>query len=316
MLKLQSSIGGSKRNRRRIMKICAYCTAKNRDEAIFCTRCKRALVATPARKEYSSRNVLNWLLAGLVLVGLSYYLFSSRSLLGLNAMEPPTATSNWTPTSGPMPTRIQEPITINTCVSDTTRIRRSPSTQSETIGGLVSGTCLTILGRNEDASWVYMVSEDHQTGWVSASILRGAGNLNRVSVRDHHALASSARPTLTSAEIAHGAQAYLTQVAATNIPQSSLSRNVVPCFETADRIGEHISCKLERAYCDYLASAEGSPTFCTDRPYPDHTFTLMVSGEDWSDYDGQCLLISGYLQVDRGALQIEALNHSQVSTCD
>jgi hypothetical protein len=162
---------------------------------------------------------------------------------------------------------------------------------------------------------VYIVSDDHQTGWVAASLLDGTGNLSHVSVRDHALGAYSARPTLTTAEIAHGAQAYLTEVAATNIPQSPLSQYAVPCFDTVDRIGDHISCKLEKAYCDYLPHIDGSPTSCNDRPYPDHTFTLLVPGEDWSDYDGQCLIVSGLLEVNRGALQIQALNRSQVSSC-
>jgi hypothetical protein len=72
---------------------------------------------------------------------------------------------------------------------------------------------------------------------------------------------------------------------------------------------------MEKAYCDYLPDLEGSPTFCIDRPAPDHVFALVVFGEDWSGYDGQCLLVSGYLEVDRGTLQIQALQPSQVSSC-
>ncbi len=135
--------------------------------------------------------------------------FSSRSFLVSTATPTLIPTGQLTP--GLPPTRINEPVVISACVSDTTRIRRGPGTQYETIGGLVSGTCLTILGRNADASWVSMVSEDHQTGWVAASLLPNAGDLSRVSVRDNSALANSARPTLTGAEIAHGAQAYLTK---------------------------------------------------------------------------------------------------------
>jgi hypothetical protein len=160
-----------------------------------------------------------------------------------------------------------------------------------------------------------MVSEDHQTGWVAASVLPDAGDISRVSIRDDSAMANSGRPTLTSAEIAFGAQAYLTEVSATNIPQSSLTRYVVPCFETANRIGDYISCRVERAYCDYLPALEGSPTICSDRPYPDQSFTLIVFGADWSDYEGRCLLITGFLEIDRGLLQIQADSRSQVSYC-
>ncbi|MCI0560912.1 MAG: SH3 domain-containing protein, partial [Nitrososphaera sp.] len=151
---------------------------------------------------------------------MSSTLFSSGSFFGST----PTLISDGMLTAGPVPTRTQEPITLSACVTDTTRIRRGPATQYETTGGLLLGTCLTILGRNEDSSWVYIVSEDHQTGWVDASLLMDAGGVNRVSVRDDSTMANPARPTLTSAEIAYGAQAYLTEVSATNLPQSPVTR--------------------------------------------------------------------------------------------
>jgi hypothetical protein len=316
MLKSAYIIHGSKQEKSAKMKICAYCTAENRDEAIFCKRCKRALQATSTRKVISASQRWNWLLAVFVLIGLAAYIFSSRSFFGLTATQGSTSLSTRDLTTGPKPTRTQEPVTPSECVEDTTvRVRRGPGTQYETIGGLVSGVCFTILGRNEEATWVYVMSDDHQTGWMAASLLNGTGSLSRVSVRDHAAGPNRARPTLTTAEIAYGAQVYLTQIAATNIPQSSLSQHAVPCFAMVDRIGDYISCRLDKAYCDYLTQIDGSYTSCSDRPYPDHTFTLIVPGEDWSDYEGQCIIVSGYLEVERGALQIQAFDRSQLSSC-
>lgn len=316
MLKLVCRFSGSRSGSWLIMKICAYCTTENRDEAIFCTRCKRPLQAKPTRKDHSSRNAFLLLCLGLGLLGLTSYFLSSYSFLAPSITQTPTTIPNWTPGSGLVPTRTPEPITISACVRDTTRIRRSPSTHAETIGGLLSGTCLTILGRNAEATWVYIVSEDYQTGWMSASLVSDTRTLNKVSVRDDSGWANSSRPTLTSAEIAHGAQAYLTHVAATTLPQSPLTQYMVPCFETANRIGDHISCRLERAYCEYLPTSEGNRTFCHDRPVPDHSFALTVLGEDWSDFDGQCLIVSGYLEIAGGVLQIEAFRRSQISFCN
>jgi hypothetical protein len=266
------------------------------------------VVQTP--KKFS----LIWLLVGFVLIGLSSYLFSVGSFLAPTHIGTPIL--NEMPTAGPAATRRPEPRTLLACVTDTTRIRRGPGTHYETIGGLGSHTCLTILGRNENASWVFMVSDDHQTGWVAVSLLSDARDLSRISVRDDSTMINPARPTLTSAEIAYGAELYLTKIAATNLPQSPLSQYVVPCFETANRIGDNVSCRMEKAYCDYLPVVEGNTTFCSDRPPPDHTFTLIVRDEDWSEYDGQCIIVSGYLEIERGALQIQALHHSQVSYCN
>jgi Bacterial SH3 domain len=219
-------------------------------------------------------------------------------------------------TAGPAPTHTREPIAPLACVERATRIRRGPGTNYETIGGLPSGTCLTILGRNEDASWVYIISDDDLTGWIAATTLTELGDIGRVSVRDDAAMVNSTRPTLTSAEIANGAGLFLTRVAATNQAQAPLIEYVEPCFEAVNEIGEQISCKLEKAYCDYLPEEEGSPTVCIDRPAPDHTFALVVFGQDWSEYDGQCLIVSGYLEVNWGMLQIQALRRSQVSACE
>lgn len=291
------------------MKICAHCRTRNRDEVIFCSHCRRPLQGSRIPADRS----LLWFLAAVILIGLGLYLFLSWSSL-------PSArdalASGATPTPGPPPPLSGGHEALYTCVDQETKIRRGPSTQSETIGGLPSGTCLRVLGRTEDSSWVYMVSNNHQTGWVLSELLSDTRNIDKVSIRDDSALANSARPTLTSAEIAHGAQAYLTTVAATNVVEAPLSSYAEPCFDAVRHVGGFVSCKLERAYCDYLPGLEGSPTLCNDRPHPDHNFALIVFGKDWSEYDGQCIIVSGYLEIDRGVLKIQALERSQVSACE
>jgi len=83
------------------------------------------------------------------------------------------------------------------CVKDSTiRIRQGPGTEFDVIGGLVSGTCVTIVGRNKDASWVYMVTADNLQGWVAAWLLTVDGNLNRVSVQKDTNVSVSVSPTM------------------------------------------------------------------------------------------------------------------------
>jgi hypothetical protein len=294
------------------MKKCAHCTAENRNEAIFCNQCRRPLPARPS----PPRIFLLWLVMVFILIGLGSYLLSTGSLSVAAAAQTGTAISNSMLTEGPVPTRTQEPITVLACVEEPTRIRRGPGTHYETTSGLPPGACLTILGRNEEASWVYMISDDDLTGWIAVTTLTGIGDISRVSVRDDSAMVNIARPTLTSEEIAHGAQVYLTQISATNQARAPLSEYVEPCFEAVNRIGHEISCRLEKAHCDYLPEVAGSPTVCIDRPAPDHTFALVVFDQDWSEYDGQCLIVSGYLEVDWGMMQIRALRRDQVSSCE
>jgi hypothetical protein len=178
-----------------------------------------------------------------------------------------------------------------------------------------AGACLTIVGRNEEGTWAYVISEEDLTGWVSASVLTMIENIDRVSVRDDSVMVNTSRPTLTSEELAHGARVYLTHVAATNNAKEPLIEYVEPCFEAFERIGDEITCKMERAYCDYFPEVEGSPTVCVDRPAPDHNFALIALDQDWREYDGKCLVVKGLLDIDWGVLQIHALRRDQVSLC-
>jgi uncharacterized protein YraI len=61
-------------------------------------------------------------------------------------------------------------------------IREGPGTQYPVRGGLTSGTCVTILGRNEDSSWFYMTAGGEKTGWVAAWLLNIDGLVSSVSV--------------------------------------------------------------------------------------------------------------------------------------
>ena len=294
-----------------MIKWCVYCKSENRVEAIFCQNCRRPLPSVPRPR----RIAFVWLLGVVALIGFGTFLFSTRSFLAPTATQRQATASSGLPVGELSPTQMLEPVTILACVETSTNIRRGPGTHYETIGGLTPGICFTILGRNEEASWVYMISDDDLTGWIATTVLPDIGDIRRVSVRDGLALVDPARPTLTSGEIAHGARVYLTQISATNQPESPLSQYVEPCFETVNRVGDRITCRMEKAYCNYFPEEPGSPTACIDRPAPDHVFALVAFDRDWSDFDGQCLIVTGYLEVDRGILRIQVQNREQIAPC-
>ncbi len=205
-------------------------------------------------------------------------------------------------------------ISLNACVkSGSIRIRRGPGTQYEAFDGLASGNCMSILGRNQDSSWVYMTSEDNKTGWVAARLLTIEGDINKVSVQSGSEVSAFVFATPTKTMLP------LLPATSTHRPTSTLKPAVAPsellCSQTTNKIGKFVTCKIARAYCDYLPSADGSPTFCNDRPYPNQNFALVVFGEDWSDYDGYCLIVSGTVSLYRGVPQILAVSRSQVSYC-
>ena len=103
-----------------------------------------------------------------------------------------------TESAPPPPTHTPQPISLFACVTDwTTRVRKGPGTNYEILGGLLSGTCMQISGRNEDLTWVYMTSEDNKEGWVAASMVAIDGDLSRVpvlSTPDISALTPTPRP--------------------------------------------------------------------------------------------------------------------------
>lgn len=79
--------------------------------------------------------------------------------------------------------------------------------------------------------------------------------------------------------------------------------------------GTFVTCQIDRAYCSYRPDVNGQPTFCNDAPFPGHSFTFLVFGQDWSDFDGHCLLVTGQITRFRGKPQIEATSRSQAEFC-
>jgi hypothetical protein len=103
--------------------------------------------------------------------------------------------------------------------------------------------------------------------------------------------------------------------ASTTATAETSPSEVLLCKDTGNLMGTMVTCTLDPAYCSYEASTNGSPTFCNDAPFPDNIFTMVVWGEDWTDYDGQCLVITGRVTAFHAKPQIEARDRSQISLC-
>ncbi len=97
-------------------------------------------------------------------------------------------------------------------------------------------------------------------------------------------------------------------------PSPTRSKATYPVCSAATP-GTFVTCQIDRTYCDYRPDVNGQPTFCNDAPFPGHSFTLLVWGQDWSNFDGRCLLVTGQITRFRGKPQIEATRRSQVEFC-
>ena len=108
----------------------------------------------------------------------------------------------------------------------------------------------------------------------------------------------------------------VTAGAPTLAPTSAPPQLIVPSEEAAAYIGEVVRVRIENAVCTYRPDVNGSPTFCNDKPYPNHTFTLVVWGQDWSYLDGGCITVRGEVQEFEGKPEIVAESTDQVSLCE
>jgi len=191
------------------------------------------------------------------------------------------------PTTTPKPT-------LTGCVEATyLNIRSGPGTQYSTTGALAYGVCVSIEGRDQDTNWAWINSEG-KTGWVLLHYLSITGNLNQLPVIANYSIATRTLAQYSSP------------------PVQSL---MMQCRDTINYSGSNVTCMINRAYCSYMPDVNQSPTFCNDAPYPSHGFTLVVWGNDWSDYDGQCLVVKGIVTIYNDKPQIEAESRSQVSNC-
>ena len=241
----------------------------------------------PAATEDRTSAAAIWLVVGTIFLVLLILAFARPGAASIS--------SYWqaaTHTPLPESTATEKPVSMKACVTETAiNIRSGPGTQYQVIDGLRAATCMSILGRNPDSSWVYILSEEDQVGWVAASLVSIEGDVTRVAIRPEEGARGSAPTTIPS-------------------------RLVPLCFELAHRLGEYVSCKIERASCMYHPDLEGSPTICSDRSYPSQGFQFVVAADNWSNYDDSCIVISGYLETHREGLQIQGFNRSQVSYCE
>ena len=90
----------------------------------------------------------------------------------------------------------------------------------------------------------------------------------------------------------------------------------VQSSQASNYVGEHVSVRINRAYCAYFPSTSGKPTFCNDKPYPNNNFTMVVWEKDWSHYDGACIVVYGLVSIYKGKPEIKVESPSQVSQCN
>jgi hypothetical protein len=81
----------------------------------------------------------------------------------------PTATITPAPSQTPSPAPTPE---IMGTVKVAARVRAGPSTNDATLGGLLKGAKVMILGANNDRTWLKILTPDSQNGWIFAELVK------------------------------------------------------------------------------------------------------------------------------------------------
>jgi hypothetical protein len=92
--------------------------------------------------------------------------------------------------------------------------------------------------------------------------------------------------------------------------------NWVESAAAGEHLGEIVTVRVQLSHCSYKPGVNGEPTFCNDQPYPNHVFTYLVWGQDWSHFDQACVLVRGEIVEYDGKAQIELENEEQILLCD
>ena len=101
----------------------------------------------------------------------------------------------------------------------------------------------------------------------------------------------------------------------TSAPVVEQPPSVVPSAEAINYLGQRVIVRIEHANCNFRADVNGAPTFCNDKPFPEHDFTLLVWGEDWGFLDGACIQVEGVIEAFEGRAEIIAEDLDQVDDC-
>jgi len=228
---------------------------------------------------------------------------------------PSTSTHQVFPTTPPDTLTPLPPTPMTGCVVGTTlRVRAEPNTQSETLGGLTAGQCVSVYGTNPERTWA-SVSNSELAGWVSLEYLEVVDQVDVLPVAGEPVPENQIYSLQTELAGAPPTVApTIPRPRSTSVPVPALP-SALKCVDTDSQIGDFVSCTIPRAYCAYHPEIEGYPTFCSDPPYPGHKFTLLVWGSDWSDLDGQCIVVSGLVENYQGKPEIVASSRSQVYSC-
>lgn len=158
-------------------------------------------------------------------------------------------------------------------------IYAGPNVNYAVIGNLNANSRITLTGKNGD-TWVTF-NFNGQQGWIQNFFLDVDGNTSRLPEIEYVPV-----PTPTAR------------------PQVAAIDTTLPCSMMSSHVGELVKCKIPRAYCSYQPNTAGSPTFCNDEPYPNNEFTLVIWGFDWSNADGDCMIVEGIVSIYQGKPQI------------
>lgn len=237
---------------------------------------------------------------------------ADNNAISTRAINTPTKIKVSTPTTTPFPK-----ISIGTVQVSSLNIRSGPGTNYGVVGSMKQGDEFYILAdmkNSDNKTWFLIPLPNNSFGWVIGEPSYVTDEWVTVDYTTYQTVAEAGR----RAKLIYDTTptTLITPPQIINTQRPAPEQSILFCSDTNNYIGEIITCKIPRAYCSYQSTTSGRPTFCNDAQYPNHNFTLVVWGTDWSDLDRLCIIVSGRVSLFDGKPQIEATNRSQVTYCN
>ena len=227
----------------------------------------------------------------------------------------PTNTQTINPTSTPWPLVSSGEVQVHSM-----NIRSGPGTDNPAIGIVKKGEEILLLGEfinDDDQKWLLILMTNDSFGWIMGDPFYISEKLVSVSYMTYETLLRVANESINFID-----QPYI-PTPDNSLPVSTSESQAVDnlqtyeqfCADTLKSVGSTVTCKIPQAYCTYQSGLFGKPTFCNDAGSSIYNFTLATWGSDWTDYDGSCIIVTGFVSLYAGKPQIEASDRSQVSIC-
>lgn len=234
-------------------------------------------------------------------------LVSLSSSCGSALTPTPSPTVRLQPTSFPtriaIPSATISPFAQACVVVSSLRVRSGPGTQYQIEDGFQRGECVSIDAKNSAATWARIANSDL---WLSVAHLDITGSISQLP-------AKTPGRVISQQSVGNNSPTKGVQSSSPTSTAKVSDFGFIYADEASNYYGETRTVRIDYAHCDYYTDLD--VTFCNDKEYPNHNFTMLRWNKNWFRYDGLCLLVTGKITPFEGKPQIIVSSISEIKIC-